>query len=100
MLDSNQEQKNEPQPYSFNTALLAVVGRVGCLTVVLTLGAFALGYWLDQQLGTSPLLIMLLTVGSVPLNMIMIFRTTQKTTSRMVDPSKNKEETPNQGGTL
>jgi len=34
------------------------------------------------------------------LNMLLIFRVSKKTTARMEDPTKKKEETPNQGGTL
>jgi len=61
------------------------------LTVLLTFAAFAVGCWLDKQLGTYPLLIISLMVLSVPLNLLLIFRLVRKATSRMEDPSKKTE---------
>jgi F0F1-type ATP synthase assembly protein I len=92
------EKSKKPESenkYTFNFALASVATQVGCFTVVLTLLAFAIGYFIDRQLGSTPWIALILMIGSVPLNLLLIYRITTKTTSKMVTPSpKNTEETP------
>lgn len=81
--------------YTFEYALASVTAQVGCFTVVLTLGAFAVGYYVDQLIGSSPWLALILMIGSVPFNLYLIYRMVTKTTSQMAVPlPNNSEETP------
>jgi F0F1-type ATP synthase assembly protein I len=53
----------------------SVIGvQVGCMAVVVTIGALLLGLWLDGQLHTRPWLTIILLLISMPLSVYIIFR--------------------------
>jgi hypothetical protein len=56
--NSDQNEKNRAQS-AFNLTLAAVVGQVGCLTLVIILGAILGGIWLDSRFDTKPLFLSL-----------------------------------------
>jgi F0F1-type ATP synthase assembly protein I len=58
----------------FRTALISTAGSVGCLTVVIILGAVLGGIWLDNHFGTKPTWTITLALGSIPVSLlVMIF---------------------------
>jgi F0F1-type ATP synthase assembly protein I len=79
--------------YSFNLALAAVAGQVGCLTTVIVVAALMAGLFLDSRLGTRPTFTILITVLSVPLTLAAMLWVVRRVTSRLKsDPSRNKEK--------
>lgn len=53
----------------------SVIGvQIGCMAVVITLGALILGLWLDGLLHTSPWLTIILLLVSMPLSVFVVFR--------------------------
>jgi magnesium-transporting ATPase (P-type) len=56
---------------TFNLALAAVTGQVGCLTIVIILAAFLAGRWLDNQFGSDALFTVILMVASVPVTLVV-----------------------------
>ena len=92
---SGNQPEGQQEKYTFNYTLASVVVQVGCFTVILTLGAFAAGFYIDRLLGSSPWFTLILMIGSVPLNLIMIYRAVKTNTSKMVvPPPNNSEKTP------
>jgi len=67
-------------------------GEVGCLLVLSAGGAVGLGLLLDHLLGTKPLFLFLLLLGSIPLNLWMIYRYTLYK-SRQLSAAPKKEDT-------
>jgi len=68
--------KSTPQARKklFNTVLISVTGSVGCLTVVIILGAVFGGIWLDNHFGTKPTWTITLVLISIPLSVVaMVF---------------------------
>jgi len=55
-------------------ALVGVIGQVGCLTLLIILGALVAGLWLDGQFHTRPLFTLILVLGSVPVTLFVMFR--------------------------
>ncbi len=53
---------------------LTVGGEVGCITILIVLGAVFGGLWLDQQFGTKPILTILLVLGSAPFSLFLTYR--------------------------
>lgn len=55
-----------------------MVGSIGCVTsfasFVIIGAAFGLGYWLDNLLGTSPILLFVALLGSFPITLYVIVR--------------------------
>jgi magnesium-transporting ATPase (P-type) len=78
---------------SFNIALAAVTGQVGCLTIVIILVAFLAGRWLDNQFGSDALFTVILMVASVPVTLVVMFWVVRSVTSRFAKlPEQNSKE--------
>ncbi len=60
--------------YALNLGLAGFAGQVGCLTLVIIIGALVGGLWLDNQLGVKPLFTILFLLGSVPITIFVMFR--------------------------
>lgn len=63
----NQRQKR------INLALAAVVGQVGCITLLIVVGAVFLGLWLDSLWGTKPWALVVSVVLSIPASLASMF---------------------------
>ncbi len=55
-------------------AVGALLGQVGCVTLVVILAALVAGLWLDRQLDSRPLFTVLLMLGSVPVTIYLMIR--------------------------
>jgi F0F1-type ATP synthase assembly protein I len=84
------KQRNKTRPLGLTLA--AVTTQVGCLTLVLTLGAILVGRWLDAWLGTDPVLTISLTLLSLPVTLVSIFAIVRWTTSKMLNSQTEKNE--------
>lgn len=60
--------------YALNLALAGFTGQVGFLTLGVVVAALLAGLWLDRALGTRPLFLILLLLGSVPATIFLMFR--------------------------
>jgi hypothetical protein len=80
------EQNNPNRTY----AALGIAGQAGCLTVILAVGALLVGLWLDQILGTRRIFALVCIVVSVPINLFVTLRLTQRLIARIVPPDKPK----------
>jgi F0F1-type ATP synthase assembly protein I len=68
------------------------VAQIGCLTVVVILGALALGLWLDKTLGTRPWLTLGLVLGSIPVSLALVVYVALKTARRIQSPPEKTLE--------
>lgn len=97
MSESGSQPNKEKKQYTFNMALAAVTGQVGCLTVVIIIGALLLGLWLDNLLNSSPWVTLIMLIVSMPVTLYLMFKVASAATSRMViTPPEKSEETPQQ----
>lgn len=72
-----------PRPSrAIGIALASTVSQVGCVTVVVVIGALLLGLWLDSLLGTRPLLTIAFVLASIPISLYSIVRIAQSAASR------------------
>ncbi|MBI3159019.1 MAG: AtpZ/AtpI family protein [Chloroflexi bacterium] len=93
MSDLN-DKKQADRVYTWNMTLAAVVGQVGCLTVVIIVLALLAGLWLDNQLGTSPWFTLGLLLVSMPVSLVLMLRVARAATARMVLEQPKKTDTP------
>ena len=75
-------------------AALGLSGQAGCLAVAFAIGALLLGLWLDQLLNTKHLFAIVCVVGSVPINLIITIRVTQRLIARVMPPTKPAAKSP------
>jgi len=99
MTPAGRREKNQAGR-ALNLTLATVAGLVGCLTLVIILGALVGGLWLDSQFDTRPFLTLALMIGSVPVTLGAMFVVVRKATSKMKPPAPGDrgKETAN-GGT-
>ena len=73
----SQSENKEHQPLKSVSASMPVIalgGQIGCVILVLVLvGAFG-GIWLDNLLGTKPLLTIILVLGAAPLSLFLTYK--------------------------
>jgi hypothetical protein len=75
-------------------AALGLSGQAGCLAVVMAIGALLLGLWLDQVFKTRHIFAIICVVGSVPVNLIITLRVTQRLIARVMPPTKSAAKSP------
>ena len=90
----NKEGKNRSQ-YTFNLALAAVAGQVGCVTLIIVVAALLAGLWLDNRLNTSPIFLAVLLVASVPVTVVIMLWIVRSVTARIKTNTTAEIETDN-----
>lgn len=85
---SRDPENNPAQVYLWATGIIA---QVGCLLTVIAGGAVLLGLLLDRLLGTEPIFIFVLLLGSIPLNLWAIYQYTRYKTRNLQTTSQKEE---------
>ena len=67
----------------YNLLIAAVAGQVGCLTLVIILGAVLGGLALDNHFNTKPWFTVGLLVASIPLSLVLMFFVVRKAVSKL-----------------
>lgn len=80
--------------YTFNLALAAAAGQVGCITILIVLVALLAGLWLDNRYNTSPLFLATLLIASVPLTVVIMLWIVRSVVARIKPSSEGKGEHP------
>ncbi len=66
--------------------------QIGCMAVVITLGALLLGLWLDGLLHTSPWLTIGLLIVSMPLSVFVVFRFALRSARQLTERHAKPED--------
>jgi F0F1-type ATP synthase assembly protein I len=74
--------------------MLEIGGAVGCLTLCIVLASVFGGIALDRLLGTKPLFILLLVLGSAPLSLVLTYFLVMRTTKNMNMPKSQGQQIP------
>jgi F0F1-type ATP synthase assembly protein I len=69
---SKQPKKPDQKLQVLNLTLAGVAAQVGCLTLVIVLGAVFVGLWLDGIFQTRPWFTIGLVIASIPISVIMM----------------------------
>ena len=98
-MNGDHEQSGEGRkPLNQGMVLGAVVGQVGCLTLLIVLAALFSGLWLDGKFGTKPILTVILMIASVPVTLVLMFWIVRKATARLQDRRQNIDQKSGQRG--
>jgi hypothetical protein len=68
-------KRTPPVQSTDSLALAGVAGQAGCVTLIVVIAALVAGLWLDNQLGTRPIVTILLVLASVPVSLYLMIRT-------------------------
>lgn len=81
------DDKPDLPRYSQNVAVASTVSQVGCVTVVIVVGALLLGLWLDNLLDTKPILTIVLILVSIPVSLFSLVRIALSAAARIQPPT-------------
>jgi F0F1-type ATP synthase assembly protein I len=81
---------DDRQQVVFGVVLATTVAQVGCVTIVVILGALFLGLALDNQFNTRPLFTLVSVLASIPLSLFVLVRVALSATQQLT-PSASKE---------
>lgn len=95
--DPGQSGENRTQ-VNQGLVLGAVVGQVGCLTLLIVLAALFGGLWLDGVFNTKPILTIILMIASVPVTLVIMFWIVRKATARLQQNRQPTARDLGQGG--
>jgi len=69
-----------------------VAAQIGCLLILTAGGAVIVGLLLDQVFGTKHIILFLFLIGSIPLNLWVIYRYTLYQSKRLQASTTQKKE--------
>jgi 1,4-dihydroxy-2-naphthoate octaprenyltransferase len=61
------------QSLTTSMPVIALGGQIGCITLVIVLGAAFGGIWIDRLLGTKPVITLILILGAAPLSLFLTY---------------------------
>jgi F0F1-type ATP synthase assembly protein I len=76
---------------AYAVALASAVSQVGCVTVIVVVGALVAGLALDRWLDTRPLFTVLLLLGSMPVSIYLLVRIALSSAAQLQPPSSKAE---------
>lgn len=89
-------ENNPGKQRIINLTIAGLVGQVGCLTLVIILGAVLGGLWLDTRFATKPAFTIGLMIVSIPVSIVVTLMIVRKAISKIKSiptQSKQSEET-------
>jgi MFS-type transporter involved in bile tolerance (Atg22 family) len=75
-----------------NLTLAGIAGQVGCLTLVIVLGAVFGGMWLDARFQTRPMITLILVIASIPVSLVLMFLVVRGATAKIKENLQNPKE--------
>jgi F0F1-type ATP synthase assembly protein I len=87
-LDKDQNESKRGSN-TFNLALAAIAGQVGCITLVIVIIALFGGLWLDNYFNSRPIFTIGLMVASIPVTLVLMFWIVKKATTRLNQDQKS-----------
>jgi MFS-type transporter involved in bile tolerance (Atg22 family) len=77
------DKGKQPWQHLINMTVISILSQVGCVTFVISLIALLGGLWLDNLLGTRPILTMIFVAISMPVVMYTIYKITMAGTRHL-----------------
>ncbi len=88
------KDQDNRQQMAFGLALASAVSQIGCVTLVVVLGALVTGLWLDKTLSTRPLFTILFLLASVPVSLYLLVRIALSAAAQVTPPPKPPGDEP------
>ncbi len=91
-MSQGQTPQQKRKQYLLNLTLAGAAGQIGCVTLVIILGAVFGGLWLDARFDTRPLFTLALLVASIPVSVIAMLYIVRLVTSKIKTIPPGEEE--------
>lgn len=91
---TNPSKPPDQKPNLSYFTLAGVAAQVGCLTLVIVLGAVFLGLWVDGLLNTKPWITIGLVLASIPVSIIVMVYVARFAASKIKADSEEQSKHP------
>jgi ACR3 family arsenite efflux pump ArsB len=91
-MDQQPQQSQNRKQYWLNLTLASVAGQVGCVTLLIIIGAVLGGLWLDARFNTRPAFTLGLVVASIPVSLFVMLYIVRLVTSKIKTRPPEKDE--------
>lgn len=82
-MESRAPDKSNSKQRTINLTLAALVGQIGCLTLVIVLGAVFGGLWLDARFDSKPAFTIGLMLVSIPVSVVVMLLVARSAISKI-----------------
>ena len=82
---------NRPEGIAKNLALAGMLSQLGCVTVVIVVGALLIGVWMDSVFNTRPVFIVVFLLLSIPVSLYSLVRVALSTAAQLQAEIKTEE---------
>lgn len=89
MSPTNDKKPVSPWLMALNPKVMEVGASVGCITIAIVLLAVFGGIWLDNLLGTKPLITVSLVLASAPLSLMLTFWIAMRAVKDLKSPTSS-----------
>ncbi len=83
---------NRPEGIVKNLALASMLSQIGCITIVIVIGALLAGLWVDNLFHTKPLFTILALLASIPVSVFSLVRVALSTAAQFQSDIKKEKE--------
>ena len=83
---------NRPEGVAKNLVLAGMLSQVGCVTVVIVVGALLAGLWVDSLFNTRVLFTILFLLASIPVSVYSLVRVALSTAAQFQSDIKHEEK--------
>ena len=83
---------NRPEGVAKNLALAGMLSQIGCVTVVIVVGALLGGLWADSLFKSKPLFTVVFMIASIPVSLYIVVRMALSTAAQFQAEIKNEGE--------
>jgi hypothetical protein len=88
------ESEQDRKQYWMNLTLAGAAGQVGCVTLLIVLGAILGGLWLDSRFDTRPMFTLILLIASIPISLVVMLKIVRLVTSKIKAGPPEKSQHP------
>ncbi len=81
---------NRPHGIAKNLVLAGMASQVGCVTVVIVVGALLIGLWMDSTFNTKPVFTVVFLLLSIPVSLYSLVRVALSTAAMLQSEIKDK----------
>ena len=78
---------------ALTTLLIVLIGQVGCLTLIIILASVFAGMWLDNMLGTKPVITLVLLFAGIPISVLVMLVVARRTLARIRTEAEKEKNT-------
>lgn len=92
MFEKQGSEKQPNQAFSVINLVLTLTGQIGCLTLLILIGAAFLGRWLDETFQSGRTITLWLILGSLPVTLLVMYGLVRLTLQKILPTTSTEKQ--------